>query len=77
MTELCSQRYDATSRLIPTTMRHRVVQVKITPPWMLAAAVNPVSLKAVAPGEIGMLRFFGFGQRRFRHPRFSPRISGS
>ena len=32
--------------------------MKIAPPWLRAAAVDPSSLKAVAPGEIGMLRFF-------------------
>ena len=57
MTELCSQLYDATSFNSdddsPPGQR-----VKIAPPWMRAAAVDPVSLKPVAPGEIGMLKFF-------------------
>jgi hypothetical protein len=57
MTELCSQLYDATSfnskdDLSPTE------RFKIAPPWMRAAAVDPVSLKSVPAGEIGMLRFF-------------------
>jgi hypothetical protein len=57
MTELCSQLYDATpfnSDDDSTPSR----RVKIAPPWMRAAAVDPVSLRPVAPGEIGMLRFF-------------------
>jgi hypothetical protein len=57
MTELCSQLYDATAFNsgddAPPTRR-----TKLAPPWMRAAAVNPVTLKSVAPGEIGMLRFF-------------------
>jgi hypothetical protein len=57
MTELCSQLYDATA-LNSDDDAAPGRRVKIAPPWMLAAAVNPVSLKAVAPGEIGMLRFF-------------------
>ena len=57
MTELCSQLYDATAFNSdddsPPSNR-----AKIAPPWMRAAAVDPVTLKPVAPGEIGMLRFF-------------------
>ena len=57
MTELCSQLYDATAFNsiddLPPSNR-----IKIAPPWMRAAAIDPVTLKSVAPGEIGMLRFF-------------------
>jgi hypothetical protein len=59
MTELCSQLYDATSlNSDDTSPPDR--RVKIAPPWMRAAAVDPVSLKSMAAGEIGMLRFFDF-----------------
>ncbi len=57
MTELCSQLYDATSFNSEDDSAPGQ-RMKIAPPWMRAAAVDPVSLKAVAPGEIGMLRFF-------------------
>ena len=57
MTELCSQLYDATAFNsgddAPPSNR-----IKLAPPWMRAAAIDPVTLKPVAPGEIGMLRFF-------------------
>jgi hypothetical protein len=57
MTELCSQLYDATGfNSDDDSMPND--RVKIAPPWMRAAAVDPVTLKPVAPGEIGMLRFF-------------------
>ena len=57
MTELCSQLYDATA-FNSDDDSSPGQRVKIAPPWMRAAAVDPVSLKAVATGEIGMLRFF-------------------
>ncbi|HVN29693.1 MAG TPA: hypothetical protein VMT64_14445, partial [Candidatus Binataceae bacterium] len=57
MTELCSQLYDATAfnsdDISPPSGR-----VKIAPPWMRATAVDPMSLRPVASGAIGMLRFF-------------------
>lgn len=57
MTELCSQLYDATSFNSNDDSPPRE-RVKIAPPWMRAAAIDPVSLRPVAPGEVGMLRFF-------------------
>lgn len=57
MTELCSQLYDATSFNSDEDAR-ATDRVKIAPPWLSAAAVDPVTLKPVAPGELGMLRFF-------------------
>lgn len=57
MTELCSQLYDAT----PFNSDEHAVpnqRVKIAPPWMRAAALDPVNLKPVGAGEIGLLRFF-------------------
>jgi hypothetical protein len=57
MTELCSQLYDATSFNSDDNSAPGQ-RVKIAPPWMRAAAVDPVSLKPVAAGEAGLLRFF-------------------
>jgi hypothetical protein len=56
MTELCSQLYDATP-LNSDDNSATGQRVKIAPPWLRAAAVDPVSLKSVAAGEIGVLRF--------------------
>ena len=57
MTELCSQLYDATAFNSDDDSAPGA-RVKIAPPWMRAAAVDPISLRPVLPGEIGMLRFF-------------------
>jgi hypothetical protein len=56
MTELCSQLYDATSFNSDERAAPRE-RVKIAPPWMRAAAVDPVGLRSVAAGEVGLLRF--------------------
>lgn len=57
MTEMCSQLYDATSfnswSSAPPGMR-----VKFAPPWLRAAAIDPISLKPIADGLPGMLAFF-------------------
>jgi Acyl-protein synthetase, LuxE len=57
MTELCSQLYDATAfnsdHGAPPGMR-----VKIAPPWMRAAAIDPVTLKPRDNGAPGLLAFF-------------------
>lgn len=57
MTEMCSQLYDATafnsdSEGSPKARR------KVGPAWLGVAAVDPVSLKPVARGKPGLLRFF-------------------
>ena len=57
MTELCSQLYDATSFNSDDDSAPSQ-RVKIAPPWLRAAAVDPVTLKPVAASEIGLLRFF-------------------
>ena len=57
MTELCSQLYDATS-FNSDDDGAPADRVKIAPPWMRVAAVDPVSLRPVAAGEVGLLRFF-------------------
>jgi hypothetical protein len=57
MTEMCSQLYDATplnsSRSDPPEQR-----IKLGPPWLGVAAVDPATLKRVADGKPGLLRFF-------------------
>jgi Acyl-protein synthetase, LuxE len=58
MTELCSQLYDATGFNSTAGDMPARERVKIAPPWLYPAAVDPVSLRPVAPGEVGMLRFF-------------------
>jgi hypothetical protein len=57
MTELCSQLYDATA-FNSDDDSSPMQRMKIAPPWMRVVAVDPVTLKPVAPGHIGMLRFF-------------------
>ncbi len=57
MTELCSQMYDATSFNCPRRAGGKE-EIKIAPPWLRAAAVDPVTQRPVGPGEIGLLRFF-------------------
>ncbi len=53
MTELCSQLYDAT-RLNCAGAGPRV---KIAPPWMMPAAIDPVTLCRLPDGATGMLGF--------------------
>ncbi|HEY6395037.1 MAG TPA: hypothetical protein VIX12_06430 [Candidatus Binataceae bacterium] len=55
MTELCSQLYDAT-RFNSAGIGPR--RSKIAPPWLRVAAVDPVTLKPVRDGALGILRFF-------------------
>ena len=57
MTELCSQLYDAT-RFNSDDDARPLERVKIAPPWMRATAVDPMSLRPVTAGEVGLLRFF-------------------
>jgi Acyl-protein synthetase, LuxE len=57
MTELCSQLYDATSFNCPGASDTQE-RFKIPPPWMRVTARDPVTLRPMADGEIGMLTFF-------------------
>jgi acyl-protein synthetase LuxE len=57
MTELCSQLYDATSFNCPA-VSDSDDRYKIAPPWMRVTARDPVTLRPMADGEIGMLTFF-------------------
>ena len=54
MTELCSQLYDATRLNSPTVDGERV---KIAPPWMRPAAIDPVTLRQLPDGTRGLLGF--------------------
>jgi hypothetical protein len=57
MTELCSQMYDATSfnraGVVDSPERY-----KIAPPWLRVTARDPVTLRPMPDGEIGLLTFF-------------------
>ena len=57
MTELCSQLYDATS-FNCTGVSDTPERYKIAPPWLRVTARDPVTLRPMADGEIGMLTFF-------------------
>jgi hypothetical protein len=57
MTELCSQLYDATAFNCPGVSITED-RLKIPPPWLCATARNPVTLRPLPDGEIGMLTFF-------------------
>ena len=66
MTEMCSQLYDATSfnsrnsRYAPqeSAQERQAERRKLGPAWLDVAAVDPSSLKRVADGNPGLLRFF-------------------
>jgi hypothetical protein len=57
MTELCSQLYDATAFNCPGASNTQE-RYKIAPPWMRVTARDPVTLRPMPDGEIGMLTFF-------------------
>ncbi len=57
MTELCSQLYDATPFNLAGASDSSE-RLKIPPPWLRVTARDPVTLKPVEDGEIGMLTFF-------------------
>ncbi len=57
MTELCSQLYDATAFNCPGASNTEE-RYKITPPWMRVTARDPVTMRPLPDGEIGMLTFF-------------------
>ena len=57
MTELCSQLYDATS-FNCAGVSNAQERYKIAPPWLRVTARDPVTLRPMADGEIGMLTFF-------------------
>jgi hypothetical protein len=57
MTELCSQLYDATSLNCPgaSDIGERY---KIPPPWLRVTARDPITLRPLPDGEVGLLTFF-------------------
>ena len=57
MTELCSQLYDATS-FNCAGVSDAQDRFKIPPPWLRVTAVDPVTLRPMPDGEIGLLTFF-------------------
>jgi hypothetical protein len=57
MTELCSQLYDATS-FNCAGVSDVQERFKIPPPWLRVTAVDPVTLRRMPDGEIGLLTFF-------------------
>ena len=57
MTELCSQLYDATPFNCPD-VSDAPERYKVPPPWLHVTARDPVTLRPVPDGEIGLLTFF-------------------
>ncbi|HYL59409.1 MAG TPA: hypothetical protein VEU51_11095 [Candidatus Acidoferrales bacterium] len=57
MTELCSQLYDATPFNCAESGASSE-RFKVAPPWMRVTARDPVTLRPVADGEMGLLTFF-------------------
>jgi Acyl-protein synthetase, LuxE len=57
MTELCSQLYDATP-FNCHDVRDSEERFKIPPPWLRVTARDPVTLRPMPDGEIGLLTFF-------------------
>ena len=57
MTELCSQLYDATS-FNCAGVSDVQERFKIPPPWLRVTARDPVTLRPMPDGEIGLLTFF-------------------
>jgi hypothetical protein len=57
MTELCSQLYDATPFNCPG-LTESEERFKIPPPWLSVTARDPVTLRPMPDGEIGLLTFF-------------------
>ncbi len=57
MTELCSQLYDATAFNCPGASNTEE-RYKIPPPWLRVTARDPITLRPLADGEIGLLTFF-------------------
>ncbi|MGA9720832.1 MAG: hypothetical protein WBQ86_00125 [Candidatus Binatus sp.] len=59
MTELCSQLYDATAFNSSDVSRTNIeVRCKVPPPWMRVTARDPITLRPMPDGEVGLLTFF-------------------
>jgi hypothetical protein len=63
MTELTSQLYEATIRESELGARYpdAAPGTYFEPPWLRVTPVDPVSLKPVADGEVGLARFIDLG----------------
>jgi hypothetical protein len=57
MTEMCSQLYDATS-FNSSAAATRGMRVKLAPPWLKPAAIDPITLTPTTNEEPGVLAFF-------------------
>ncbi len=57
MTELCSQLYDATSFNCAGASNTQE-RYKIAPPWLRVTARDPVTMRPMPDGDVGMLTFF-------------------
>lgn len=59
MTELCSQLYDATAFNSPGVSSTNIEdRCKVPPPWMRVTARDPITLRPMPDGGIGLLTFF-------------------
>jgi hypothetical protein len=56
MTEMCSQLYDAT-RFNSESDAPPGMRIKLAPPWLRPAALDPITLKPKTDGQPGMLAF--------------------
>ena len=62
MTELTSQLYEATlPGSVLEASRHGTPGVYFEPPWLRVVPVDPTTLKAVPPGEVGIARIVDLG----------------
>ncbi len=57
MTEMCSQVYDATS-FNSDLGGYKGYRMKLPPPWLRPTIFDPVTLKPVADGHVGLVGFF-------------------
>jgi Acyl-protein synthetase, LuxE len=57
MTEMCSQLYDATPFNSDFT-DHGGYRVKLPPPWLHPTIFDPVTLRPVEEGQVGLIGFF-------------------
>jgi hypothetical protein len=57
MTEMCSQLYDATSFNSDSSAKAGA-RMKLAPPWLKPAALDPLTLNPMDDGQPGMLAFF-------------------
>jgi hypothetical protein len=57
MTEMCSQLYDATPFNSSFEAGHGY-RVKLPPPWLRPTVLDPVTLKPMPKGQVGLIGFF-------------------